>query len=869
MGRTTAVTPGSQALGGISVSPVRDGSAVVAASRRPQAHGKFLSVGGRKLWVKGVTYGTFRADDAGQEFHDEDRVRRDFAAMAAVGINAVRTYTPPPIWLLDLAAEQGLRVLVGLPWEQHVTFLDDRARTRSIVQRVRRFVEACSGHPAVLAYAVGNEIPAPIVRWHGRERVERFLERMYWAAKDADPDGLVTYMNYPSTEYLELPFLDVCAFNVYLETAEQLTAYLARLQNVAGDRPLLLGEVGLDSRRNGLLEQAESLRWQLACAFSEGCAGTFVFSWTDEWHRGGSDIEDWDFGLTDRQRRPKPALHAVGAAYADVPFPERDWPRVSVVVCSYNGARTIGRTCEGLLEVDYPDFEVIVVDDGSTDETPAIAEEFGFEVIRTENRGLSAARNTGADAATGEYVAYLDDDAWPDPHWLEHLVHTFETGGFAAVGGPNIPPPDEPAVARCVARSPGGPIHVLFDDVRAEHVPGCNLAVRRSILHDLGGFDPAFRVAGDDVDLCWRLQENGLDIGFSPGAMIWHRRRDSVRGYLRQQSGYGRAEALLERKWPEKYNLGGHPTWAGRIYGHGSGTLRLGRPWRVYYGRWGQGLFQRLYQPLPDRASALPLTPEWWLVLGALGTLSALAVVWVPLVVAACAFALALGLTVGEAALSQRQSWIGEKPSVTARLLTIWMYLVQPLARLDGRIGSGLRPWWRRSRAGMVVPAPRYTAIWSEEWRSADDRLAQVERALLAQGIAPVRGGDFDRWDLEVRGGLLGGVRVRHTVEEHGGGRQLVRFKVFPKVSNLALVLPVVLLVLGVLAALGGAWIAAVPLLALGLGAVAVTAREAAVASALSLAATALPADGDLTSTLVDRTRLASEAPAELPGVVS
>jgi O-antigen biosynthesis protein len=844
----------------------RGGARFEAATQRPRARGKFLSVGGEKLWVKGVTYGTFRPSDAGDHFTSPVQVRRDFAAMASVGINAVRTYTPPPPWLLDEAAENGLHVLVGLPWEQHVTFLDERARVKSITERVRRAVETARGHPAVLAYAVGNEIPAPIVRWHGRERVERFLERLYWAAKDADPEGLVTYVNYPSSEYLELPFLDLYAFNVYLETSEQLTSYLARLQNLAGDRPLLLGEVGLDSRRNGLAEQSESLRWQLSCAFAAGCAGTFVFAWTDEWHRGGHDIDDWDFGLTDRERRPKPALRAVEAAYADAPFAGRPWPRVSVVVCSYNGAGTIGRTCEGLLEVDYPDVEVIVVDDGSTDETAAIAGEFGFKVIRTENRGLSAARNTGAEAATGEYVAYLDDDAWPDVHWLKYLVHTFEQGGFAAVGGPNIPPQDESTLARCVACSPGGPIHVLFDDVRAEHVPGCNLALRRSVLRGLGGFDPVFRVAGDDVDLCWRLQENELAIGFSPAAMVWHRRRSSVRGYLRQQRGYGRAEALLERKWPEKYNAGGHLTWTGRIYGPG-GSLRIGRPWRVYYGRWGQGLFQRLYHPAPDRASALVLTPEWWLVLGILGALSVLAVAWLPLVVAACLFALAVGVTVSEAASSQRRSWIGERPSRLARLVTVGLHLIQPLARLEGRIAYGLRPWWRKDVAGMAVPIGRSTAIWSEEWRSADERLEQIERVLLACGIAPLRGGDFDRWDLEVRGGLLGGVRVRHAVEEHGGGRQLTRFRVVPKVSTLAIALPALLLGLAVFAALAAAWIAAVPLAVVGLAVTLLTVREASVATALSLAVTSLSEQEGIASPAVERIRIATEPSAEVSGV--
>ena len=149
----------------------------------------------------------------------------------------------------------------------------------------------------------------------------RFLERLYRAAKSEDPDALVTYVNYPSTEYLQLPFLDLVCFNVFLEQPDRLEAYLARLQNVAEDRPLIMAEIGLDSRRHGLRDQAFALSWQISTAFAAGCAGAFVFSWTDEWHRGGHDIEDWDFGLTDRERQPKPALAAVEEAFSRTPFP--------------------------------------------------------------------------------------------------------------------------------------------------------------------------------------------------------------------------------------------------------------------------------------------------------------------------------------------------------------------------------------------------------------------------------------------------------------------------------------------------------------------------------------------------------------------
>ena len=135
---------------------------------------------------------------------------------------------------------------------------------------------------------------------------------------------------------------------------------------------------------------------------------------------------------------------------------------------------------------------------------PAIAEEYDVRVIRTENRGLASARNTALDEADGEIIAYIDDDATPDPHWLRYLAAAFEEPAFAAVGGPNIPPEDEGLIAQCVAHSPGGPQHVMLSDTEAEHIPGCNMAFRREALLAVGGFDPQFRVAGDDVDICWR-----------------------------------------------------------------------------------------------------------------------------------------------------------------------------------------------------------------------------------------------------------------------------------------------------------------------------------------------------------------------------
>src|SRR5256714_14056401 len=194
-----------------------------------------------------------------------------------------------------------------------------------------------------------------MARWLGRRKVERYLERLYRIVKEEDPEGLVTYVNYPTTEYLRLPFLDFVCFNVYLESQDRFEAYLARLQNIAGDRPLFMSELGLDALRNGDGGQARALDWQVRTAFAAGCGGVFVFAWTHEWYRHGHDGENWAFGLTRADRSPKPALETVREAFAEAPFaPNRTWPRISVVGGPSNAPRPTAAPAEGRPRAQRP-----------------------------------------------------------------------------------------------------------------------------------------------------------------------------------------------------------------------------------------------------------------------------------------------------------------------------------------------------------------------------------------------------------------------------------------------------------------------------------------------------------------------------------
>jgi GT2 family glycosyltransferase len=778
--------------------------------------GKFIFAGAKKLFIRGVTYGPFTPGEDGGLYHDPATVAADFAAIARLGANAVRTYTVPPRWLLDVAFDHGLRVMVGFGWEQHITFLDERKRRKAIEEKVRAGVQQCANHPAVLSYTIGNEIPSPIVRWYGPERIERFLSRLYDAVKEEDPGALVSYVNYPTTEYLQPPGDFVC-FNVFLESEPKLEAYLRRLHNLSGDRPLVLAEIGLDSIRNGEDAQASSLAWQIRSAFAAGCAGVFTFSWTDEWHRGGAEIFDWGFGLTDRERRPKQALSAVGKAFAEAPFgTTMTWPRISVVVCTHNGSRTIGQCCEEVTRLDYPDYEVIVVDDGSTDDTADVVNPYDVKLIQTRNHGLSSARNTGANAATGEIVAYIDDDAWPDSHWLRYLALAFGSGEYAGVGGPNIAPPSGSGTADAVANAPGGPIHVLLTDDVAEHIPGCNMAFRKTALLAVGGFDASFRVAGDDVDLCWRIQAHGWTLGFTPAAVVWHHRRSSLKAYLRQQWGYGKAEAMLERKWPEKYNAIGHLSWAGRIYADHLTQLFTPRRRRIYHGTWGTALFQSVYAAVPGTLGSLVTLPEWYLVIAGLAVVSALGILWPPLLAALPLFGIALGASIVQAIKgASRANFPTPVTSWTARarryFLTALLHFLQPMARLHGRLHWGLSPW-RHGVAGAVVPRIRVESVWSEQWKDPASWLADLESDLRRRGVLVLRGGDFDRWDLQLRRGMFASTKLILAIEEHGGGRQLARVKMWPRFSRAAGIVAALAALLAVTAAFEREYITALAL---------------------------------------------------------
>ena len=753
-------------------------------TERVVVRSKFFFEGERKFFVKGVTYAPFAPDAEGYQFGSKEQVAKDLAAIRETGANLVRIYTTPPRWFLDLCLENGIRVLFSIAWMEHVEFLNDPKVRASVEKAVIDAVREHKGHHAIFGYLLGNEIPSSMVRWLGAKRVTEFVEHLVNIARREDPRALYSYASYPPTEYLLPQNVDFLTFNVYLHRREDFERYLARLQNLAEDKPLIMGEFGMDTIRHTEEEQAEMIGWHLDAVVRGGLAGTILYAWTDEWHRGGMDILDWAFGLVKRDRTPKKALETVrgfygksGSIIEGAPLPRV--PKVSVIVCSYNGGQTLEACLRSLKKVNYPDYEVVLVDDGSTDNTKEIVSHHPWvNAIHQPNMGLSVARNVGAAHATGEILAYTDSDCMADPDWLYYLVGTLLSGNYAGVGGPNISPPAQNWQQACVAAAPGGPSHVLLTDVVAEHIPGCNMAFHRWAFDKIGGFDPEYRKAGDDVDFCWRLQQEGEVIAFSPSAIVWHYRRFTLKAFRKQQEGYGEAESLLRFKHLVFFGPTGTAKWKGQVYGAPRFTWLVNQP-VIYHGVFGEGLFQCIY-PTPQSELAAYLSSIEWVTLTSFLLLLSIpfpALRIVAYLMFGGTFLVALSYMI-HAKLEPRFD------TVRARLLVAFLALSQPLVRGWARYFTWLK--FKRTPESVIATKEKdFTpsnirgtsklVLWNEEGKGRELLLTAVIEALEKEGWSYSTDTGWKEWDVQIYGSFWWGVTMRSVTEYHGGPKCLTR----------------------------------------------------------------------------------------------
>lgn len=222
-------------------------------------------------------------------------------------------------------------------------------------------------------------------------------------------------------------------------------------------------------------------------------------------------------------------------------------PTVSVIVPTYNRSGDLRKCLESLTKQTYQDFEIVVVDDGSTDETPQLARTFNVRLLRNErNMGLRASWNRGVENSRSRFVAFTDDDAIPDLDWLEKLMTGFESEKVAVTTG-RVIPKNLTSVTRVGMESSRRDRQVQIDPER-ESIQEANSAFRRDALIQIGLF-PLGYTFHLGVDVCLRLKSKGYIIRYVPDAIVRHDYARNLRHLMRKRFLIGRDRARIEKEY--------------------------------------------------------------------------------------------------------------------------------------------------------------------------------------------------------------------------------------------------------------------------------------------------------------------------------
>jgi glycosyltransferase involved in cell wall biosynthesis len=217
---------------------------------------------------------------------------------------------------------------------------------------------------------------------------------------------------------------------------------------------------------------------------------------------------------------------------------------ISVVVCTLNRCASLKRALEGLAEQTFRQFEVIVVNGPSSDSTAELLSGYPVRVGTCSEAHVSRSRNVGVRMAVGDVIAFLDDDAVPEPDWLEQLAGAYEDPTVAAAGGPVFDVPlGQIKWAICTCTREGG-VNINSEPPAERYLgrgadpflylTGCNMTLRRSALRRAGGFNPELPYCYDDAEICMRVVDAGARIAWVEAALVRHdqaanRVRDAVR----------------------------------------------------------------------------------------------------------------------------------------------------------------------------------------------------------------------------------------------------------------------------------------------------------------------------------------------------
>ena len=228
--------------------------------------------------------------------------------------------------------------------------------------------------------------------------------------------------------------------------------------------------------------------------------------------------------------------------------------RFSIIVPAYNSECTLAFCLQALTDQTLPKelYEIIVVDDGSTDSTPEIAHRFNVHCISQKNSGPASARNTGASVAVGDIILFTDSDCIPNPNWLEEMVKPFSDPNVTGVKG-CYRTRQTGLIARFAQMEFEDRYDLLSKSRYIDMVDTYSAAFRKEVFLEMGGFDTHFPKANnEDTELSYRLAAHGYRMVFSPDAVVFHTHPATLSRYLKIKFWRGYWRMIVYHRYPRK-----------------------------------------------------------------------------------------------------------------------------------------------------------------------------------------------------------------------------------------------------------------------------------------------------------------------------
>jgi cellulose synthase/poly-beta-1,6-N-acetylglucosamine synthase-like glycosyltransferase len=227
-----------------------------------------------------------------------------------------------------------------------------------------------------------------------------------------------------------------------------------------------------------------------------------------------------------------------------------DFPLVSIVIPFYKNLAYLEECVKNCLDLDYPSFEILVVSN-----SPIRLSHERVKMLVTDKLGQAYKKDLGVAHASGEFCAFIDDDAYPSKDWIKNAVKYFNEPDVVAVGGPGITPPSDSLMQRASGLIYSLPIgsgkfsyrYVAKETDKVDELPGYNLFVRKSFLKEVGGINVKYR-SGEDSILSHRIVEQGKKFRYAPDVTVYHHRRPLFISHLKQVSNYALHRGYFAKK---------------------------------------------------------------------------------------------------------------------------------------------------------------------------------------------------------------------------------------------------------------------------------------------------------------------------------